>query len=129
MFITDTVDAIYSPDEWRPDALLDKVADIANNLPLHRVTVSVGLHFSLGSCLNHYQGTQSPQVIEQQLDIGSRSRRPQLYGIRKVLSVADLGPFLTNASLANYEDLYATRGNIDWDLINKDILRDIFTQH
>ena len=33
MFVTDTVDAIYRPDAWIPEALLDQLADIISDLP------------------------------------------------------------------------------------------------
>jgi hypothetical protein len=33
MFITDTVDAIYRPNDWFPEALLDQLAEITGNLP------------------------------------------------------------------------------------------------
>jgi protein dopey len=33
MFVTDTVDAIYRPDGWAPEALMDQLADIISDLP------------------------------------------------------------------------------------------------
>jgi hypothetical protein len=32
MFITDTVDAVYHPDEWSPEALMDKLAEVVAEL-------------------------------------------------------------------------------------------------
>lgn len=32
MFITDTVDAIYRPNNWLPEALLDQLAEVVGNL-------------------------------------------------------------------------------------------------
>lgn len=34
MFITDTVDAVYRPEEWLPEAMLDQLAEIAGSLPM-----------------------------------------------------------------------------------------------
>jgi hypothetical protein len=34
IFITDTVDAVYRPDEWFPEAMMDQLAEIASNLPV-----------------------------------------------------------------------------------------------
>jgi len=34
MFITDTVDAVYPPEEWRPAALLDRLSEVVSDLPL-----------------------------------------------------------------------------------------------
>jgi hypothetical protein len=33
MFITDTVDAVYRPENWMPEALLDQLAEIISDLP------------------------------------------------------------------------------------------------
>lgn len=37
MFITDTVDAIYRPDDWLPEALLDRLAEVVGDLPAAEV--------------------------------------------------------------------------------------------
>lgn len=34
IFITDTVDAIYRPDNWSPEAMMDQLADVTGNLPI-----------------------------------------------------------------------------------------------
>jgi len=49
MFITDTIDAIYRPNEWHPDALLDQLSDVIANLPQVSVLESV----------THLHGTDS----------------------------------------------------------------------
>ncbi len=33
IFITDTVDAVYRPDQWSPAAMLDRLAEIVGELP------------------------------------------------------------------------------------------------
>ena len=33
IFITDTVDAIYRPDEWSPEALVDQLSETIGELP------------------------------------------------------------------------------------------------
>ncbi|KDQ15544.1 hypothetical protein BOTBODRAFT_65254 [Botryobasidium botryosum FD-172 SS1] len=33
MFVTDTVDAVYRPDSWEPEALLDQLAEVIADLP------------------------------------------------------------------------------------------------
>jgi protein dopey len=39
MFVTDTVDAVYRPDAWFPEALLDQLADIISDLPASNIRV------------------------------------------------------------------------------------------
>jgi hypothetical protein len=34
IFITDTVDAIYQPNNWAPEAMMDQLADVTGNLPI-----------------------------------------------------------------------------------------------
>lgn len=34
IFVTDTVDAIYRPDNWFPEAMMDQLAEIAGALPV-----------------------------------------------------------------------------------------------
>ena len=38
----------------------------------------------------------------------------------------DLVPFFSNVSIASYESVYASGGNIDWDAIEKGIMDDMF---
>lgn len=33
MFITDTVDAVYHPDNWSPIAMIDRLAEVVGELP------------------------------------------------------------------------------------------------
>lgn len=37
IFITDTVDAIYRPDDWYPEAILDRLAEVVGDLPAAEV--------------------------------------------------------------------------------------------
>lgn len=42
IFITDTVDAIYRPEHWVPDAMMDRLAEIANDAPSSQVVIFKG---------------------------------------------------------------------------------------
>lgn len=53
-------------------------------------------------------------------------RRPLLAPIRQIDSMRDLVPFFSNVSIASYESVYASGGNIDWDAIEKGIMEDMF---
>ena len=37
MFITDTVDALHRPDDWRPESLMDQLAQVTSGIPDTRV--------------------------------------------------------------------------------------------
>jgi hypothetical protein len=115
---------VYPPDEWRSEALFDKIAEVARNLPPHPTLVG-GWRFSFASFLILYQ---PEKPIDSALLQISPKRRLQLHGVSKISSLTELGPFFAQASLANYELLYATRGHLDWQLIHNDILSDMFSQ-
>lgn len=38
MFVTDTIDAVYRPEDWSPESLLDQLAEMVTNLPEPRVS-------------------------------------------------------------------------------------------
>ena len=33
MFVTDTVDAVYRPESWIPEAVMDQLAEIIGDMP------------------------------------------------------------------------------------------------
>jgi hypothetical protein len=33
MFVTDTIDAVYRPEDWSPESLLDQLAEMVTDLP------------------------------------------------------------------------------------------------
>lgn len=37
MFVTDTVDAVYRPEYWSPESLLDQLAELVRDLPEPKV--------------------------------------------------------------------------------------------
>ena len=39
VFITDTVDAVYRPDNWSPDAMMDRLAEVATSAPASETKV------------------------------------------------------------------------------------------
>ena len=40
VFVTDTVDAVYRPDNWSPDAVMDRLAEVATSA--HAAEAKVG---------------------------------------------------------------------------------------
>ncbi|KAF9566957.1 hypothetical protein CPC08DRAFT_758587 [Agrocybe pediades] len=105
MFTTDTVDAVYRPDNWVPEAMLDQLAEIAGNLMIGETSNS-----------DQIDNAANQRVM----------RRPLLGSLRQIESMRDLVPFLSNVSIASYESVYASGGNIDWEAVEKSILDDMF---
>ncbi|KAJ3572176.1 hypothetical protein NP233_g3254 [Leucocoprinus birnbaumii] len=109
IFITDTVDAIYRPDNWSPEAMMDQLADVTGNLPIGN------------------SGDSSPVPNETTTYEEQRVlRRPQLNGLKQIESIRDLIPFFSNVSISSYESMYASGGSIDWEAVEKGIMDDMF---
>jgi hypothetical protein len=135
MFITDTVDAVNRTDDWRPDALLDQLAEVAADHPVADTRVRGTCVLSVHRYDDILQDanpapedvpadaptTPSPLTAERM-----RQRRPMLAKLRQIDSVRDLVPFFSHASIATYEAVYASGGNVDWDTVEQSILEDMF---
>ncbi|KAG6874376.1 hypothetical protein C0995_015112 [Termitomyces sp. Mi166 len=106
IFVTDTVDAIYRPDSWFPEAMMDQLAEIAGALPV-------------GDGAN---GVPTPNVQTEQRPL----RHPMLNSLRQIESIRDLIPFFSNVSITSYESVYASGGNVDWEAVEQGILDDMF---
>ena len=50
IFITDTVDAVYRPDNWFPEAMMDRLAEIAGSLPIGVGVTLSSIDILLRSC-------------------------------------------------------------------------------
>lgn len=112
-FITDTIDAVYRPDEIVPEAMLDQLAEIAGGLPPPQ------------------ENAQNPSPVALDLLFTPASnprmlRRPMLNQFRQIDSIRDLIPFFSSVSVASYESVYSSGGNIDWDEVERGILSDMF---
>ncbi|KAF9011155.1 Dopey, N-terminal-domain-containing protein [Cyathus striatus] len=108
MFITDTVDAVYRPDEWTPEAMMDQLSEIVGSLPA-----------------GDDQPTAAPNNLVAFPD-KRPMRRPFLNNTRQIDSIKDLAPFFSNISLSLYESVYASGGNIDWESVENGIMNDMF---
>lgn len=53
-------------------------------------------------------------------------RRPMLNGLRQIDSMRDLVPFFSSVSIASYESVYASGGNIAWNEVEQGIAMDMF---
>ncbi|KAJ7742186.1 Dopey, N-terminal-domain-containing protein [Mycena olivaceomarginata] len=116
IFITDTVDAIYRPDECFPEAMLDQLAEIVSSLP--------AADSREPPATNGLIASPSPYVA----NFGSQRamRRPLLNSIRQIESIRDLAPFFSSVSISSYESVYASAGSVDWSAIEKGIMEDMF---
>ncbi|KAK7025465.1 hypothetical protein VNI00_015993 [Paramarasmius palmivorus] len=111
IFITDTVDAIYRPNEWFPEAMMDQLAEIAGSLPRTSASTTAG-----------------PSPAPNLSTFGSHrpARKPFLSSVRQIDSIRELIPFFSSVSISTYESVYASYANVDWDTVERGLLDDMF---
>ncbi|KAH7886231.1 Dopey, N-terminal-domain-containing protein [Phlebopus sp. FC_14] len=119
IFVTDTVDAVYRPDDWTPDAMFDQLAEIVGSLPVPDAKErtrgrSEAIYPSAASVT--FPSASDPRAM----------RRPMLNALRQIDSIRDLIPFFSHVSISSYESVYASAGNIDWEAVEQGILDDMF---
>lgn len=128
MFITDTVDAVYPPESWSPQATMDRLGEtVSQNLDLNRVgsmTPRISLSATTTGCSSL---TMSDAAVGKTRKPEKRLSRPLLGGVRqsKVTSLSQLEPFFSRASLSNYEAVYAMSG-VDWAAVERSLELDMF---
>lgn len=116
MFVTDTVDAIYPPDNWLPQAIMDRLGELIHN---------------------PYKSIDTPPIYQSPNPAASPAtsarpgasklggRRP-LLATRRIDSIGELEPFFSGVSLAAYESVYNAGGKIDTACVERMLERDIF---
>lgn len=112
VFITDTIDAVYRPDEIPPVAMLDQLSEIAGGLPPPQESAQISN--------SAFTALPAPGSTPRML------RRPMLTHLRQIDSIHDLMPFFSSVSVATYESIYSSGGNIDWDGVERGLLSDMF---
>lgn len=110
MFVTDTVDAIYPPDAWLPQAIMDRLgevlSDIQGNISSHMMPVNLS----------------SQLYFDTNINLG---RQPRLI-VRRLTKISQLETFFSTISLASYEALYSAGTKVDWNVVEQSLERDIF---
>jgi len=125
IFITDTVDAVYRPDNWYPEAMMEQLAEIVGNLPVAVCRISTLV--AEIQTLMVYQDVSTINQAHSQLYADQQAlRRPHLNSTRQIESMRDLVHFFSNISISSYESMYASSGNVDWEAVEKGIVEDMF---
>ncbi|THH09322.1 hypothetical protein EW145_g2101 [Phellinidium pouzarii] len=107
IFITDTVDAIYRPDDWFPEAIMDQLSETVGDLP--------------SSESRRPSGISLPDATSRR-----GARQPLLKSMKQIDSIHDLAPFFSHLSITSYEGVYASGGTVDWEAVEHALVEDIF---
>ncbi|GAA6000168.1 hypothetical protein JCM10207_007887 [Rhodosporidiobolus poonsookiae] len=113
MFVTDTVDAIYPPDSWLPQAIMDRLGDILSDP-----------HVSSASATPIFTQPDSPDAASPE-SLPLPARRPLLTS-QRIRSITELEPFFTTVSLSAYEAIYKAGARVDLAAVERGIERDLF---
>jgi hypothetical protein len=116
IFITDTVDAVFRPDDWSPESMFDQLAEVVGSLPIPEPREPQGIGLSLPTSTSLAFPAHSDRAL----------RKPILKSIRQIDSIRDLFPFFSHVSISSYESVYASSGNIDWEAVEQGVLDDMF---
>lgn len=109
------MDAIYPPNNWLPQAIMDRLGEIIHNPRKSTATPVI---------------YQSPNPVATARPNGStrplsNGRRP-LLATRRIDSIGELEPFFSGVSLAAYESCYNDGSKVDEDAVERALTRDIF---
>ncbi|KAL8286531.1 hypothetical protein RQP46_004548 [Phenoliferia psychrophenolica] len=109
MFVTDTVDAIYPPEPWLPQAIMDRLGEVL-------------------AAPNRRNGATAPvddPALSQWASSKPRPRQP-LLTTKRIDSISDLEPFFSSVSLASYENVYHSGGRVDVAAIERELEKELF---
>ncbi|CEQ42798.1 SPOSA6832_04666 [Sporobolomyces salmonicolor] len=101
MFCTDTVDAIYPPDAFLPQAIIDRLGELLG-----------------GDRAEDASPSSAPPV--------PASARHPLLAARRISTISELVPFFTTLSLSAYESVYHSGSRVDWNAVEDVLVRDLF---
>ncbi|SPO39006.1 related to DOP1 - strong similarity to developmental regulatory gene, dopey (dopA) [Pseudozyma flocculosa] len=107
MFVTDTVDVVYAPDDWVAESIMDRLATMP---PTESMTASTQhedpFSFDSPSDLDHAT-LRGGSSNKKGPGAGAKKRRtPHLNARRHVGRIEELLPFLQRISLDSYEAVY-----------------------
>ncbi|KAK8861427.1 hypothetical protein IAR55_002246 [Kwoniella newhampshirensis] len=111
MFVTDTTDAAYPPEEHTPEAIMDRLSDILAEGAVH------------GAGPDKDTDAQS-LLLPDQHDV-SGLRRPRLSSVKSLTSLYQLQSFFSRASMDTFEGVYENVG-VDWEVVEEGLNGEIF---
>ncbi|KIO22523.1 hypothetical protein M407DRAFT_9910, partial [Tulasnella calospora MUT 4182] len=142
MFVTDTVDAVYRPEAWIPESVMDQLAEIIVDLPDLREHHEHGDNAITGAALvSSVMERAGSGLVNGSAASATAIRRPLLSSIRSIDSIKDLVPFFSHVSLFSYESVYssavtavgssigglaAVDGAVDWEAVEQGLLEEMF---
>lgn len=110
IFVTDTTDAVFPPEDYLPEAIMDRLSEL----------LSDHLHISSDTQHQTYRSLDIPDS-----PASSALRRPRLSQVQALTSLRQLHPFFARSSIDTYEGVYSNQG-IDWEAVENNMDAEIF---
>ncbi|KAG8967964.1 hypothetical protein FRC03_008985 [Tulasnella sp. 419] len=135
IFVTDTVDAIYRPDNWVPESIMDQLAEVIGGpsnaqsvVRPHVRTIPVSIH------AGEPKLAQSSDLDESHNNRIHSLRQPTLGALHSINSITELTPFVSSISIATYENIYRsalrTPGSgvegVNWAIVEQILAEEMF---
>ncbi|ORX36308.1 Dopey, N-terminal-domain-containing protein [Kockovaella imperatae] len=106
MFVSDTTDAVYPPEDYTPEAIMDRLAEIM---------------------FEHAHAGDDAPALAIGSEGSSALRRPRLAAVQTIVSLSQLRPFFSRASIDTYEGVYSNDG-VDWEAVEEGLKDEIFDE-
>jgi hypothetical protein len=121
MFVTDTTDAAYPPEDFLPESIMDRLSEILSEHKHTRV--------SWPSAITRIEADVQTNHETVPLDVYDNDttalRRPRLTEVHHLTNLYQLQPFCARASIDTFEGVYGNQG-VDWDNVESGLDREVF---
>ncbi|WVQ94532.1 hypothetical protein IAU59_001611 [Kwoniella sp. CBS 9459] len=122
MFVTDTTDAVYPPEDHTPEAIMDCLSVMLSEVV--RVSTNSDVVEKGSSGLENLSNSLEAGVEPKS---GALPRRPRLPNLKTLSSIHQLQPFLSRASIDTFESVYKGLGvGVDWEFVEDGLCREVF---
>lgn len=120
MFVTDTTDAAYPPEDFLPESIMDRLSEILSEHRHLRVSTPRIVELKADE-----QGTHELSPINIYDNDTTALRRPRLTDVYHLTSLYQLQPFCAKASIDTFEGVYGNQG-VDWEDVETGLDKEVF---
>jgi hypothetical protein len=121
MFVTDTTDAAYPPEDFLPESIMDRLSEILSEHKHTRVSCPGTIKWTEADV----QANHDTTPLDVYDNDTTALRRPRLTEVHHLTSLYQLQPFCARASIDTFEGVYGNQG-VDWDNVESGLDREVF---
>jgi hypothetical protein len=121
MFVTDTTDAAYPPEDFLPESIMDRLSEILSEHKHSRVSCPNTIRWGEADVQTNHE----PVPLDVYDYDTTALRRPRLTDVHHLTSLSQLQPFCARASIDTFEGVYGNQG-VDWDNVESGLDREVF---